>query len=88
MKNYHILQIESVPATNTEPARVRIRSQRFRQSVLIYYSNEPGDSSPTYNTAIKHLESKGFDIVGKGEGGASYDYIITNTFEPLKPFKS
>lgn len=85
MKNYHILQISFVPMTNQcLYNRVRIKSQRFKQSVLIPWNNEPGEISKAIEVAEKWLQSKGFDIVGQGEGNADYDYIITNTFEPLK----
>lgn len=89
MKNFHILQISFVPMTNQcLYNRVRIKSQLFKQSVIIPWDNEPGETSTSFQQAKKWLESKGFDIVGNAEGNSDYDYIITNTFEPLKPIKS
>lgn len=87
MKNFHILQIKPLGTTNTQGLRVKITSQRFKQSVTIPWDNEAGEMLHCTDVAKKWLQSKGFDIVGQGEGNSDYDYIITNTFEPLKPFK-
>jgi len=87
MKNFHILQISPIQMdAKGNPPRVRIKSQLMQQSIIIPWNNEPGEITRCTNVTIKWLESKGFDIVGNGEGNADYDYIITNTFEPLKPF--
>lgn len=84
MENFHILQISLVPMSDKFPPRIRIKTQRFRQSIIIPFQNEPGgDTHITANAKI-WLERQGFTIIGKGEGNADYDYIITETFEPLK----
>lgn len=88
MKNFHILQISFVPMTDQcLYNRFRIKSQLFKQSVTLPWSNEPGEISTSLKQAEKWLQSKGFDVVGQAEGNSDHDYIITNTFEPLKPFK-
>lgn len=82
--NYHLLQIKTLPATNTQPARVKISSERFNQSKIIAFDNDPADAAPTTGTAIRYLQGNGFNIIGKGEG-KDHNYLITDTFEPLKP---
>jgi len=83
LDNYHILQVKCLGATNYRPARVKIISERFRQSVIIPFTNDPGASSPTLHTAQEWLENKGHVIIGKGEGKNCY-YIISDTFVSLK----
>ena len=81
--NYHILIIKAIGATNTKPAMVKIISERFNQSIIVPFTNHPGASSPSLDTAKLVLSAKGFDIIGQGEG-KGHMYLITNTFEPLK----
>lgn len=81
--NYHVLIVSTLGATNTLPARVKIKSERFGQTVIIGFTNDPNSISPTIETAVTYLKNKGFDIVGKGEADNGY-YLITNTFETIK----
>lgn len=81
--NYHVLIVSTLPATNTSPARVKIKSERFRQTVIIGFTNDHSSGSPTIETAVTYLENKGFEVMGKGEAANGY-YLITNTFEPIK----
>lgn len=83
LKNYHILIIKHVGATDTNAAQVKIISERFKCSIKIGYSNDPGVVSPAIDTATMWLEENGFILIGKGEGKDHY-YIITDTFKPLK----
>jgi len=83
LQNFHILIVKAIGATNTEPARVKIISERFKQSVKIPFTNNPGASNPATDSAIEYLEKQGYDLIGKGEG-KDHMYIITNTFKPLK----
>lgn len=85
--NYHVLTASFVSPTDNKPARVKIASERFKQSVIIPYTNEPGASNPTRDTAIIFLQSIGFEITGQGEGKDKY-YLISTTFEPLKKDKT
>lgn len=81
--NYHILIVKHIGATNENAARVKIISERFKCSVKIPYSNEPGVSTPSLDTAILWLTKNGYVITGKGEGKDHY-YLITDTFKSLK----
>lgn len=83
LPNFHILIVKVIGATNTEPAKVKIISERFNQSVKIPFTNHPGASNPATDSAILWLESKGHKLIGKGEG-KDHMYIISDTFEPLK----
>lgn len=84
MKNLHIFSVAHVWDARTETPKVRIRSERFDQTVRIPYTNERGASSPVLDTAYSYLESKGFAVTGHGE--AAIGFVITSeTFKPLKP---
>jgi hypothetical protein len=87
--NLHLLQVKHVPMTDTTPARVRIRSQRFNQSVIIPYTNEPGSNSAVKDTAIAWLLKEGFTIVGQCELKEDYGFLVDDrteegAFKPLK----
>lgn len=83
LPNYHIIQVRGVGATNHDPARVQIKSERFEQWIIIPYPPVPQWMSPAIETAITYLENKGFKIIGQGEG-KGFDYLISDTFEPIK----
>lgn len=78
--NVHVLIIKYSGATDTRGSRVRIISERFKNSVSLSYDYEAGDS---VRTAAKYLISKGFNILFKAEG-KECDYIITDTFQSIK----
>lgn len=88
--NYHVLIVKVIGQTNANPARVKIISERFNQSITIPFTNHPGASSPAVDTALLYIAKRGWEIIGKGEG-KGHTYLITNTkgdsFEPLKPLK-
>jgi hypothetical protein len=80
---YHIIEISFLGCTNYLGPRIRIKSERFEQSIIIDYSHEQADIR---HDAIKWLESKGFEIVGAGEIKNGFA-LMSVTFEPLKPVK-
>lgn len=80
MENLHIIKTSYLGATNTKGSRVKIYSERFSQSVVIPYNYQFNSAQ---DIAIHWLQSKGFEIVGKGEGKNNM-YIITTTFQPIK----
>lgn len=81
MKNFHLIQVTYMPATNTLPTRIKLSSARFEQSIIIPYGYN--DSHMT-ETAERYLQEKGFEIVGLCELGKGDMGIITNTFKGLK----
>lgn len=80
LNNFHVLTVTGVPATNTEPYKVKLFSERFRHSVILHYSNELPYS---FDVAEKYLKENGHELIGKAEGKDCY-YIISSTFKPLK----
>ena len=77
VKNFHVLKVSYLGASNYEPSRIKITSERFKKSKTISYNH---NFNSTAEGAIDYLESRGFDIVGKAEGKDCY-YIISTTFE-------
>ena len=77
MKNYHTFTVKYLGATNNLGARIKITSDRFKQSVILHrdYSTEATEQ------AIDYLNDKGFNIIGKGYDG---DILLSEVFEPLK----
>ncbi len=91
--NFHVLRVKYLSPTNYRGSRVKIISDRFKQSVTIPYDhalNNPEDMAVAY-LQNKCQECKAympdrdsddcqaFNIVGMAEG-----YVITDTFQPLK----
>lgn len=86
LPNYHIFTITPIAETNERGACVEIKSQLHPQKIRIPYTNDPGASTPSIDTARIYLESNGFELIGRGESPAGY-FLISDTFEPLKPQK-
>ncbi len=82
--NQHVLIVKYVGQTNSTPARVKIISERFKQSILTPYDTDFG--SDTCEQAEYWLKQNGFNVIGHAEGKGHY-YVITDTFEPLKKKK-
>lgn len=75
MKNYHILLVRHISPSNKKMyPRVRIKSELHKQSILIPYTNDPGEISNPLKEAEKWLKSKGFPIIGTGE--LNHDFVI------------
>lgn len=79
--NLHVLIVKFLGATNSRGARVKITSERFEDSITISYDYS---LNGTLDIATNYLTNKGFTIIGQAEGKDHY-YIISSTFEPLKP---
>lgn len=79
--NQHVLIVKYVGQTNTQRSRVKIISERFKQSILIPYDSDYGIDS--CEIAEHWLKNKGFNLISHAEGKGHY-YVITDTFEPLK----
>lgn len=80
LTNYHALTVTYLGPTNNLGSRVRIKSDRFEQSITIAYDYEFNN---TLEVAADYLSKKGFNLVGKGELKDAY-LLLTDTFEPLK----
>jgi hypothetical protein len=80
MNNYHILRIQYHGPTNHRGSRITITSDRFKERVTIDYDHR-------YNNAVDiaaaWLQKQGYNLIAQGEG-PRWDYLITDTFQPLK----
>ncbi len=83
-KNLHVFIVQVLGQTNTMPTRLLLKSELFKQSVRIPFTNEPGSIAPAVESAELWLRQNGFDIIGSAEG-KGHNYIITDTFKPITP---
>jgi len=79
MKNYHIITVKRLGATNTKGARVKITSERFGDTIILPRNYE---FDTIKDIAVDKLKDT-HDIVGSGETKDSY-VLISDTFEPLR----
>lgn len=83
MKNFNIITAKHIWSKRQDNIMVKLSSYRLKESIIIPYDNDVASGNPALETAVKYLESKGFDIVGKSEDKEHY-LIITNTFQSIK----
>jgi hypothetical protein len=79
MKNYHIITVKRLGATNTKGARVKITSERFGDTIILPRNYE---LDTIKDIAVDKLKDT-HDIVGSGETRDGY-VLISDTFEPLR----
>lgn len=80
MEHLHIIEVKFIPATSTRPDRVKISSDRFKQSVIQSFNAET-----TTAQAQSYLEARGFEIVGFSEHQKNKCYyLFTRTFQPIR----
>jgi len=80
MENLHVLRIQYHGPTNHRGSRVSIISDRFEQRVTIPYDYKYNHSM---DIAAAYLKEQGYNVIGIAEG-KDHDYVITDTFQPLK----
>jgi len=80
LDNLHLFNIRFIGASNTRGSRVRIKTDRFQESVVIPYDYK---FNSAYEVAQHYLESKGFNLIGMAETKNGYA-ILSSTFKPLK----
>jgi len=83
-KNLHIIKVKYLPATNYRGARIKLISERFKNSVTLQrdYMTNSGTQQ-----AITYLRRQGQRIVGQGEGiGCEYVILsaVNNSFKEIK----
>ena len=77
MKNLHIIKVKYLGATNTQGARVKLISERLKESKTISYNYSLNSIT---EMAKEYLEGQGQVIIGQGEG-EKHDYIILDAIE-------
>ena len=83
MENYHIILVRHHSNNSRGNICVRVKSERFQQTIYIPYTNDPGEHVTPILEAKKYLENIGFKLIGQGE--LENDYVlISETFEPIK----
>jgi len=83
MKAAHLIEVTYLGATNTKGSRMKLKSLRFGDSILL-----PNDNRYFRMTeqAENYLKAAGYKIVCYGETDKGY-IIATDTFESLKATK-
>ena len=76
MGNFHIFRVQYHGAKHS----ISITSDRWGQRIFLEKDNRFKHSS---DQALEHLKELGFNILGEGDG-PEWDYIISDTFNPLK----
>jgi hypothetical protein len=83
LPNFHILTVKYIGQSNYLPSRIKIISERFKQSVTFSY----GDNGNTLDQAEAWLIANGHKVTGHGEGKGHYYVVcehVNGSFKPLK----
>lgn len=78
--NLHAFTITFLGATYHKSSRLKIKSERFNQSVIIPYDHAFNN---TLDIAKDYLTKNGYELAGQAETNDNY-IILSTTFEPLK----
>lgn len=76
MVNFHVFRVKYCGPTNVRGSRVKIITDRFKQSVYIPFDHRLNN---TEDMAAAYLEGRGYHVVGLAEG-----LVITDTFKGLR----
>jgi hypothetical protein len=79
--NFHAFLATTHGATETLPARMRIESLRFRETIWI----SRGDNNHWEEDAVQKLQSLGYNVIGQSEYSGKGFVFFSDTFKPLKP---
>lgn len=80
INNVHVLKVKFLGATNYTGSRIKITSERFRDSKILSYDYKIGN---VIEQAIEYLQMKGYSVLSKAGGKDCY-YIVSETFKSLK----
>lgn len=84
MTNFHLIEVRYLGPTDTKGSRVKLVSDRFKQSVTISYNYEFNNAR---DIAMDWLTRNGHNVVGSGEVGDNYVIVcgaVEDRFKPLK----
>ena len=84
MNNYHLIEARYMGPTNTRGSRVKLVSDRFKESVTIPYDYSFNN---TREIAIDYLEKQGHNVIGSGEVRGHYVIVVSDTDGMFKPLK-
>lgn len=79
-QNFHVFKCSHIHVTSHKPARMKIRSERFKQTVMLGWTDF--ESPHIEENCKQYLQEQGFNIVGVGEGEGCM-YVFSDTFKPL-----
>ena len=77
MKNLHIIKVKYLGATNTRGSRVKLTSDRLKETKTINYNYSLNSVT---EMAKEYLQGQGQLIIGQGEG-EKHDYIILDAID-------
>jgi hypothetical protein len=81
-QNFHVLQAVYLQQSAKKPARVKITSHRFKQSITV--AIVPSfDNMDVLQIAGQVLAHRGYKIKGYGMANKGF-ILLSSTFEPLK----
>lgn len=89
LNNYHAIIVKYLPATNTQPSRVRLSSPRFKQSIIItfdYSLNTCEEMAIHWLTKNGH-KIHGIALMGDNESNTILLSPVKGSFKSLKPLK-
>lgn len=80
INNYRVFKVKFIPPTNTRSMKIEIKetkrySDQKDDKVILSYDGDNGD---TLEQAILYLESKGFEVVGRGSENDYYYLFVDN----------
>jgi len=79
-----VFRVVYLPMTAKLPSRIKIISERFKQSVVVSrHDNKFDKVEGIQEIAIIELKERGFNIVAFGEGIGCM-YVMSDTFKPFK----
>jgi len=66
VQNMRAIRVKFLPPTNTKGTRIKLIEQMYQttDTITLSYNYEIGNGT---NQAIKHLQSKGINILGKSD---------------------
>jgi hypothetical protein len=72
----HVIRVKYLGATNTLGSRVKITSDRFKQSITIPFDHQYNNCE---DMAAAELIRRGFNVIALADC-----HVITDTFKPFK----
>ena len=84
MQNFNLLEVKFLRATNCKGARVKITSERMKESVVIPFDYQ---FNGTDEIAVDYLKKNGIEVLGMGEVRGAVVLIVAGVdgqFQSIK----